>query len=94
MTETFAIECPLQPDKAPSVIRADGGAIEVSLTYADGPDVQSLLPRFLGDRCHFVAPANSSGQEVTDVEFWTTECPLNESTSESACFLRANPPER
>lgn len=92
MQETFAIECPRQPDQSPSMVRADQDAIEVSLRFDDDTSVANLLPRFLGDCCQFVPPANGSGQQGADFDLWTTECPLNPGSEESACFVRSEQP--
>lgn len=92
MTETFAIECPLQPDQAPSMVRTDSGTLDVSIRFEDDMDVPNLIPRFLGDCCQFVPPGKGTGTEAADVDFWTTACPRNPEVDASACFLQLEQP--
>lgn len=94
VTADVAIECPLHPEEGPKLARARGDGFEVSVRCAEDPaDCQVLVPRFLGDRCQFVATAaDFAGGD--DVELWTTDCPLNPETAETAaCYLQLARPE-
>lgn len=92
MSETFAIGCPLQPDHAPSMVRTDSGNLDVSVRFEEGEDVPNLIPRFLGDCCQFVPPANGVEKDALEVDLWTTSCPLNPGVDAAACFLRWEQP--
>lgn len=92
MSETYAIGCPLEPDRSPSMVRTDG--LDVSLRFENTTGVPHLLPRFLGKRCQFVPSATEAGQQHTDFDLWTTACPLNPGTKAGACFLRSENPGR
>lgn len=90
MTQTFAIECPLRDSQEPKMVREEAGEVDVSLRFEDDTSVPSLVSRFLGDRCEFVPPSKLSGKVDTDIELWTTECPLSPGASGSrACFVRS-----
>jgi len=91
MPQTFAIECPLRPDHTPVLVREQDGEFALSLRYEDDPEVPSLVPRFMGDRCEFVAPSGNAGARIRDVELCTTDCPLHPASGDArACFLQSS----